>query len=47
MIVSVVRGDRQKLGEPCEARDQAAAFVGEAGGDEAGMQAIGGHARAA
>jgi len=36
-------GDREKLREPRETRDQAAAFVGDARGDKAWMQAIGGH----
>jgi hypothetical protein len=36
---ALLRADRQKLGESCEARDQAAALIGEAGGNEAWMQA--------
>ena len=33
-------GYREKLGEPCEARDQTSAFIGEACRDEPRMQAI-------
>jgi hypothetical protein len=39
-------GNCKELGEPCEARDRAAALIADAGRDEAGMQAIGGDPRA-
>src|SRR4029077_19810679 len=39
-------GYREKLGEPCEARDQATAFIGEACCNETRMQTIRGHAGA-
>jgi hypothetical protein len=42
---ALLRGDRQKLGETYKARDQAAALIAEACGDESRMQAISGHAR--
>ena len=35
-----------ELGEPCEARDRAAALIADAGRDETGMQAVGGDPRA-
>src|SRR5262249_22186529 len=38
-------GNRKALGEPCEARNQAAALIADAGGGEAGMEAIGGNSR--
>jgi len=39
-------GYREKLGEPCETRDQATAFIGEACCNETRMQTIRGHAGA-
>jgi hypothetical protein len=41
LVITITSGIGS-LGEPCETRDHAAAFIADAGGDESRMEAIGG-----